>query len=487
MSLINSLQTSDNTEGSFISVTKSHVAIKRFSGEREQGNSHSVLDLSRQVIGQSHVAQAICTALRRLHRQDQSEQISATGNVQSIIHTAPDGQNQAIRHLTSLLPKTEKFLLASTYIFDANSAAAKELFMAIAEKQRNTPEFKAYLAFNSLSSSSLTKIERLAEDCGAKICFGRFNANLLRNSLHSKLFVCDRTTAILGGNNINNPLEADTVAAVNGPIVDAMVKQWVKIWISCQTKTYTPGETFSSLVKTIKKAPAPAQAAEQVSMMAVEKPGSGLFDRHYKNDADVALLSAISHAEKSISLMSPNLNDAHLMKYLINAAKRGVHVKIVIPEGYGSLAAWIDRAGNDVAMFYRAQLPGAVRKNFEIRWYSEDGEHKSANHTKYYSIDGKFAWIGSMNGDNQSLSFSRELMLGVDDAQTAGVMDQKIFEQAWETSIPAKSRWWHKLLPIPGINFKDRVMKAITLPIELIDKFMPVSRALALRLVSFVF
>lgn len=53
--------------------------------------------------------------------------------------------------------------------------------------------------------------------------------------------------------------------------------------------------------------------------------------------------------------------------------------------------------------FFR-RLPEEARHRFEVRWFSADGETAAKNHTKYVSLDGAWAYVGSQNLDGQSFA-----------------------------------------------------------------------------------
>ena len=420
--------------------------------------------------GQSYLGSAIKRSVTNLHGASIStDRIAALGEIESVVINNPNYKDEGIARISSKITHCKDFFYGITYKLDAHSEAAQKLFSAIAAKQKEQPDFPAFIAYNTLSSSSFGQISKLLEQTGAKISFGQFRNHFSRNSLHQKLFIMDCECAAIGGDNIDNPKEADAIAFIKGGMVKTLIDEGINIWGRCKDHVYAAGQSHKSfLTKLLLSEDRTLSTEAQTPMMLLNKEGVKYLGDYYKNPADVGLFAAIDSARQSLNIVCPNLNDALLLEKLTNAALRGVDVKIMLPRNYQNFGSWLDRAGNYIAMLHRAHLPKEARKNFKVRWYSEDKSHYSDNHTKYYSADGLVAFLGSLNGDNQSLCFSQELLLAIEDKKSVRRLDQQIFTNTWNTSIPAKEHWSHKVLPIPGATLLRRLSNFYASPLALL-------------------
>lgn len=305
----------------------------------------------------------------------------------------------------------------------------------------------------------------MASTVGARINFASYDSGFGRAAQHQKLFILDRKQVFVGRDNIDNPAEADLILSVSGPIVKNLIQEAILTWQACKTYTYLPGQDSKTFVDTMLRSNEHSEVrSATVPMMVLNKVGIPLFGKYYSNPVVTGLFSAIDAAQESISIMSPNLNDKELLERLQAAASRGVTVKILVPKKYESLGSWIDRAGIYITMITRAHLPESAKQKFQIRWYSDNHSSLRANHSKFYSIDNQLTFIGSVNGDNQSLAFSRELLVAIEGREPTKKLMTEVFEASWTTSIVAKERWWHGLLPIPGDGVVKRVLTTLSIP-----------------------
>ena len=125
---------------------------------------------------------------------------------------------------------------------------------------------------------------------------------------------------------------------------------------------------------------------------------------------------------------------------MADAMARGVRVKLMLPKNFNQMRAIVDGANNDQFLHkFVAQLPARSRANFELRWYVPEGGtfEDGNNHTKFLSVDGLWSYVGTQNMDKQSFRNSREIGLGIDDAETTRQLDAAVFDGDWVKGVPA--------------------------------------------------
>lgn len=378
------------------------------------------------------------------------EHVFTQGSVEEIIVNDADPTDEAIERVIALLQEAKHEISFQTYIFDYQSEAARRLLDALAKKQQEIPGFRV----NILYDRDLNPFSGLAdalERHGVKAQAAAYAPALSRASNHAKVFILDGQTAMLGGDNIDNPSERDLMVTLRGPVVSTLLRDFDAAWSrssSFLNATRTPpahakGEPLESTRPT-------------VPMTLLSKQGVALVGNYYANDADQALLAAMKAAKREIRIASPNLNDVKVWEAIADATRRGVKVLVTLPKDYNNLASSIDRSANGDFLTFWAQLPKASRANLELRWSSEDGQKPQRDHTKYLSVDGEWAYVGSQNMDNQAWSFSRELGLGIDDAVETRRLDA-LFDATWKLSLKVEPSWFHRILPQPKKSWLERL------------------------------
>ncbi len=160
-------------------------------------------------------------------------------------------------------------------------------------------------------------------------------------------------------------------------------------------------------------------------MPALPTPTSGWLSELVYEDADVyfsQLLAAITASKSRVYLDTyifslDSLGDKFLLA-LIDAAKRGVEVKLIV-DGIGSLDAAvsivnaISEAGEEGRIFHPAPWSiAAYRWSIERTDFWQKAVHfltriNRRNHRKLCVIDSSIAWCGSRNIDGRQLSIKR--------------------------------------------------------------------------------
>jgi cardiolipin synthase len=236
----------------------------------------------------------------------------------------------------------------------------------------------------------------------------------VNNREHSKLLVVDGSSAVLGGINISSVYSSspgagstsgssigsrggdekqalpwrDTDLLVEGPVVAELQRLFFATWTAQKGPTPAPRRYFP-----------PLQPRGPEVVRALGSSPDDPFSQIY-----VTLISAINSAESEILLTNAYfVPDPQLMQALVNAVKRGVDVKLIVPSTTDS--SLVFHAGRS---HYEELLEGGV-KLYERR--------AALLHAKTAVIDGVWSTVGSTNLDWRSFLHNQELtavILGTD-------------------------------------------------------------------------
>ena len=226
---------------------------------------------------------------------------------------------------------------------------------------------------------------------------------------HRKLLVVDGRTAFLGGINISSvyssgssgrgrsaPVDPssgwrDTDIQVDGPVVGEFQKLFIQTWEKQRGKPLAQKDYFPEIA---------AQGKDIVR--AVGSTPDDPYSQIY-----LTLIAAITNAEKQVYLTNAYfVPDPQLIKALLDAAGRGVDVRLMLPSHSDSGPAFHAGRSNYVQL-----LEGGV-KIYERRG--------ALLHAKTAMIDGVWSCVGSSNLDWRSALDNDEInavILGRDFAQ----------------------------------------------------------------------
>jgi cardiolipin synthase A/B len=231
----------------------------------------------------------------------------------------------------------------------------------------------------------------------------------LNNRDHRKLLVVDGRTAFLGGINISNvystgssvrgseaPLDPtsgwrDTDIQVEGPVVGEFQKLFIQTWDKQHGQPLAQKNYF----------PAVAPQGKEI-IRAIGSTPDDPYSLIY-----LTLISAITNAEQQVYITTAYfVPDPQLLKALLDAAGRGVDVRLILPSHSDSTSAFY--AGRS---HYSELLEGGV-KIYERRG--------ALLHVKTAIVDGVWSCVGSSNLDWRSALDNDEInavILGRDFAQ----------------------------------------------------------------------
>ena len=214
---------------------------------------------------------------------------------------------------------------------------------------------------------------------------------------HRKLLVVDGRTAFLGGINISNaystgssPVRRDTPGLakgwrdtdiqVEGPVVAEFQALFMQTWEKQRGKTLAQKDYFPVIA---------AQGANLVRAIGStpDDPYSLIY---------LTLISAITNAEERVYIINAYfVPDPQLVKALLDAAGRGVDVRLILASNTDSASAYYSGRSH-----YSQLLAGGV-KIYERRG--------SLLHAKTAIVDGVWSWVGSSNLDWRSALDNNEV------------------------------------------------------------------------------
>ena len=434
----------------------------RFPGSRDLADLFAIKS--------SAIGEAVQQALGKEYQSSvPSRQAVQYGSVERVILNTTDPNDEGIDAVIEQLRYAKNELCIQTYRLIPHDQAAQKLFRALAEKQRQEPNFQIFLAVNNIPWEPCRDFVEHLERCGVHAHVAIHPGRFGRQALHSKLFLFDGTLAMIGGDNIDNQAERDILCVLRGPIIEALLADFDDAFLAARRiisagSSFARGELLRSHARNPIDGCLPAQL---VPISVLAKPGIAWRGDFYRNAADQGLLAAFAAARHEINIISPNLNDPNVMEALAAAARRGVKVNILLPKDYLFLKSLFDRSTNRAVVRWIERMPRDDRQRVSLRWFSEDGKSYADTHAKFVSIDRRWCYVGSQNMDNQSWSFSRELGVGIDSDDITERLMREIFIPDWEHSIPAQRYWYDWVLPAPAMDWKQRWLHVLCPPLVL--------------------
>ena len=317
-----------------------------------------------------------------------------------------------------------------TYIIEDDEVGRKFADALIARRAQGVHVALIYDGVGSLGTPAAF-FKRLTE---AGVDVAEFNTVNPNHRDHRKILIIDGKTAFVGGVNISgvyskggssrsSPTSADamrwrdTHLRIEGPVVAEFQKLFFATWEKQKGEPLSARQSY----------PPPASPGREVVRAVASSP-----DEPYSL-VYATLLSAIASAETDVYLTNAYfVPDPQLMAALMDAARRGVNVKIVLP---GKTDSWlVFHAGR---AHYEDLLEAGV-KIYQRR--------DAMLHAKTAVIDGVWSTVGSSNLDWRSFLHNEEvvaIVLG----QEFGAQMQSMFEADTEASeLITGESWSHRPL-----------------------------------------
>ena len=296
--------------------------------------------------------------------------------------------------MLSAIRSAKRSINFETYIF-WDGEVAKKFTAALSERARAGVAVNVILDAQGTQKMGIANKKQM-EDAGAKIV--KYHSALwldprrYNNRSHRKLLIIDGNVAFIGGagiadlwaGNADSPKHwRDNHYKVTGPVVAQLQGSFVSSWIRTRGDVLHGPKYFPPL--------------EDSGSLQAQAIRSGA---HYEN-LDLMYLLAIASAKKTLRIENAYfLPDDLVRKELVEAAKRGARVEIVVP------GKKIDQ--KLVRSASRRHWPELLAAGIKIYEYQP-----TMVHTKLMIVDDKFVSVGSGNFDNRSIRLNDEANLDV--------------------------------------------------------------------------
>ena len=209
---------------------------------------------------------------------------------------------------------------------------------------------------------------------------------------HVKLLIVDGVRAIVGGINwgTHSSTNHDFDVLATGPVVENLERVFKQ-----------------DLAMAGEPAIIPSPAADRAVQVLTTRPGDGIR---------AAALAAIAAAHHSIDIEMFVLSDRLVLEALVSAARRGVHLRVLLDP----------TQPQNAAVFGQLQPVGAV-----IRFYRQAGDELL--HAKLGIFDAGTVLFGSCNWSRSGFTRNHEVDLLVREPRLAGTFLSRL-EQDWAAS-----------------------------------------------------
>jgi cardiolipin synthase A/B len=270
------------------------------------------------------------------------------------------------------------------------------------------------------------------------------NLGILNNRDHRKIVVIDGRIGYIGGHCLvdswcgeaeDKKHYRDISARVEGPVVAQLQSAFAENWVE-ESGEVIGGERYFPPLEPVGDMPA------HLAWLSPTGSPSTLKLLHYM---------AIHAAEKSITIQNPYfLPDPLARDTLVDAARRGVNVRVMIPATDASDNAIVQHASHH---HYGTLLKGGV-KLYDYQ--------RTLLHQKVIVIDSCWAAIGSTNFDDRSFELNDEVSLAVYDEGIARELEttfERDLAHAKEVHLEpwAKRPLLHKLTDFGAFLFNEQL------------------------------
>jgi cardiolipin synthase len=241
---------------------------------------------------------------------------------------------------------------------------------------------------------------------------------------HRKVVVVDGRVGYVGGPGIEDHYSTgthDLMVRLEGPVVAQLQAVFLLSW-HFQGGPLRPDDVERSF-------PPIADVGGTTMQILHNNPGEG----HLPIGA--AFRAAVRDATSRLYVISPYLTDRGILTGLVDAARRGVRVRVIVPADPHALPA---RAA--VRHYFRALTEAGA----DVR------EHPEMAHAKVVLSDDTVL-VGTSNLDAISLSRNWEMQLCIEDAAVADLFARELFDRDLEVATPAR---------LPS-SFRERAVNAV--------------------------
>ncbi|MDQ2978618.1 MAG: phospholipase D-like domain-containing protein, partial [Acidobacteriota bacterium] len=309
-----------------------------------------------------------------------------------------------------------------TYIFD-DGAAGVRVARTLSEKARQG------VAVRVLVDGFGARLGRLADEmaaAGVKVAVYRplriYSLYKVGNRTHRRIFTIDGRVGFCGGigiddrwlGNARNPLEwRETMVRVEGPVVAQLQHIFFEDWV------HTTGEVLNGSSQFPNIEPAGDMLAQAISSSRTDQSSM----------AKLQYYMAIQAARRKIWIENAYfVPDRQIRQGLVQAAARGVDVRVIVPGKY--IDAAIVR--NASRFHYDELLDGGV----QIYEYLP-----TMMHNKVMVVDGIWTSIGSINFVNRSMRKNGEASVSIYDRRFAEQVEAMVENDLTHCERFTKEKW----------------------------------------------
>lgn len=317
--------------------------------------------------------------------------------------------DEAYPRMLEAIAGARQSITLSTYIF-SNDSVGRDFARSLGQAVRRGVSVRVLVDAVGLRYSIPSILRHLRRE---RVPYARFMPTRtplampfmnLRN--HRKMLVVDGLLGFSGGMNIaaghcietqpRHPIR-DLHFAIEGPVVAELQTIFAEDWVfACRERLN--GERWF---------PRPYAPGTTLSRVIPDGPDENL------DTLRQIMVGALSVARRHVRIMTPYfLPDATVQDALKTAALRGVTVDVVLPlRNNLPLVDWA----------CRGQLEGLLQWGVRV-WYSP-GEF---DHSKLFTVDGRWCMVGSANWDPRSLRLNFECNLECYESRLTRSMEQLV-------------------------------------------------------------
>jgi len=318
----------------------------------------------------------------------------------------------------------QKTITFETFIYWSGDVG-EEFGAALIERVRAGVRVHVMLDWVGTSKMSSALAARMA-DAGIELvryhAIRWFSLGKLNNRTHRKVLVVDGALGFTGGVGIADEWSGhaqdpahrrDMHFQVEGPVVAQMQAAFLDNWIKT-TGNVLHGEAYF---------PALPPRGDQEMQMFISSPKGGSASMR------LMYLTAITAAEKSIDIEAAYFVPDRLMsEELINARRRGVRIRILVPDKY------LD--SQTVKIASKREWGPLLQSGVEIYTYNP-----TMLHCKMLIFDRLMVSVGSTNFDQRSFELNDEASLNVYDPRFAAHMTAVFERDQAKSAVFSLERW----------------------------------------------
>jgi cardiolipin synthase A/B len=232
-------------------------------------------------------------------------------------------------------------------------------------------------------------------------------ANPWLSCSHTKSFLIDGQIGYVGGMNLGREYRFDwhdLMVEVRGPLVGQMQRDFDAHW-----SQHGPG---GDLAWAWQKIFPKRQLTNSPPLPQNAVPVRSLYTKTFRHEIEQTQLAAIRNAQQRIWLENAYLTDHQIIRELLAARRRGVDVRIILPEKNDS---------GIIAASHLVTMADLLENG--VRVYTYPG----MTHVKAAVYDG-WACLGSANFDRFSLQANAEFNIGFSDPRAVNDLVRRLFE-----------------------------------------------------------